>query len=156
MADESENVLDLAVKKRQALAEELRRLDNFISTYKSLRAEQPAREIVGGIPVTSMPKFPDVGDSAPQLPLGKSMTQETGAIALVEKRGPMTLKEILNSLRESGVPVGGKDPLANLSSVLSRSERMFYDKESGTWNVKQRFRHNRLLSTSESKEGDDE
>lgn len=152
-----ENVLDLALKKRQALAEELRRLDNFIATYKALKAEAPSRDVASTAALRLSDHDVVYSTSAQQLHLEmKPLTQEGAMISLLEKLGPLNVKELLTHLRAMGIPVGGKEPLNNLSSILSRSKRTAYDKDAGTWKllaIPLRSKP-KLRLPSESKEGD--
>lgn len=122
-----DSVLARAQKKRAALIEEIRRLDQFIQTYKMLDAET-----LGSNPASGREATEELAQLAFDM---KPVTQANAALALLTKYGPMSVKDMLTHLRAQGITIGGKDPANNLSSILSRSDNTAYDKETGLWKL---------------------
>ena len=73
------------------------------------------------------------------------------SIAILEKQGqPMHRTDLLKALEDSDIRVGGKVPVNNLGSILSRFEKDFKPHGQGVWGLK--AWHDFGPHSSESKE----
>ena len=102
-----EDVLTAAIAQRKQLAEQMKQLDSFISMYRRLQSGEA--QIVGYPPTVTIRADPP-----------KSI--ELGSLDILREAGEtVPTKEILQRLSDRDIHVGGKDPVNNLASVLSRS-----------------------------------
>src|SRR5438552_3215569 len=130
----ADDILERAIRKREALAGEMRKLDQFISTYKMLAASEIKhikQSKSGGM--YSFTQSSNMALLAGSPSMGGGLTQEEAAIGVLNEYGPMPVKEIVFRLEAMGYKVGGKDPTGNLSSILSHSERVKFDKATRRW-----------------------
>lgn len=131
----ADNVLERAIRKRQALAREMAQLDQFIAQYKSLSNDTVSGGVIHVIPHSGVSVW------GPPLPLMDAdiraklanLSQEKAALLLLEAYGPLSAKALVTRLEGYGFKVGGKDPAINLSSVLSHSKHAKYDNDMKAW-----------------------
>ena len=103
-----EDVLAKAIAQRKKLAEEMNKLDAFISTYRRLQSGET--QFTGFAPTVT-------------ITTGRRKSIETGSIDILrEADETLPTKEILQRLSDRDIHVGGKDLINNLASILSRSK----------------------------------
>lgn len=132
------NVLKRAVERRETLQTELDQLDEFIRTYRALEAGTSLEAIgaAGGSP--SRPE--EIQDKVTEI---------------LSIREPLTLRAISNSLAARRITVGGLNPMRNLSSILSHSDRFQSERGVGWSRAKGSYTNNENLSTEETFEPPD-
>jgi hypothetical protein len=116
------------------LRDEFSRRLMSIPDYRALIALDKAIAEVERTPVRSSSSMPDIqAKPPPEPPKHFSLDASTGhfqshgnaAIAVLKRNEqPMPLSALLPLVREEGARVNGKDPEINLSSSLSRNERL--------------------------------
>ena len=100
--------------------------------YRELTILCKARDDLQNLPASSTDSTKDVR-RAPHIGPKRVTMIEGVRLALAEKGHPMTSAELVESLPQYGVTVGGKAPRQNLTSVLSKRGREI---ESVRWNSK--------------------
>lgn len=96
-------IFQKALTRRKELRQEVTRLDTFIKTYQELEKTSVSTIAKGSL-------------------TGKSVPDALAAI-FATRDEPIPLRELSNLLAEHGRPPGGENPIANLSSILSRDPR---------------------------------
>ena len=61
---------------------------------------------------------------------------EAAIAAITAARGPIHTRELISKLSAQGIEISGRDPVVNLSSTLSRSEKLKNRRASG-WSLKE-------------------
>ena len=103
-----EDVLAKAIAQRKDLADEIKKLDAFISIYRRLQSGEA--QFTGFAPTVT-------------ITAGPRKSIETGATDILrEAQETLPTKEILQRLSDRDIHVGGKDLINNLASILSRSK----------------------------------
>lgn len=110
----SDDILKKAISRRGQLAEEMKEIDSFIATYRRLQSDIP-QNVTFATGTTLLTSAPNV---SVKVRLG---IEAATCNILREAGGTLTTKEILSRLIDHQFHVGGKDPINNLASVLSRS-----------------------------------
>ena len=72
----------------------------------------------------------------PPAPASVSKTRKASIAILEEKGQPMHRMDLLKELEDSGIRIGGKVPVNNLGSILSRFDEDFKPHGQGIWGLK--------------------
>lgn len=138
----SDEILNAALNKRDDLREELRKIDDFIATYRKIRLELHIDERnTEGTRVSAGLIMRITADQMSQVEEREEATSDVGpkvrvrvrgnprpavvvaaAVELIRKAGqPLTRREIYNGLVSQGIVVQGADPVKAVGTTLWRA-----------------------------------
>lgn len=157
----SDRILRQAVKKRDALKEELHEMELFIRTFARLAASKEEEEDEPAPPkgrsgidasVFFRPVMPVLKKQIKSSP--KRDVERVVRKILKDRDRPTTTAEMLQLVTERGITIGGREPRWNLAAKLSRMEDIESIKGTGWWFKNIPWKASEYILSSES-EGPD-
>jgi len=129
------DVIQRARIKRQALAIELAKLDDFIKMADAFAAELQDVVVPGETTViANAVAMEEIEDSV--VPMKTRVLN--ACKELLHANGPMTKRTLFDALTARGISLGGNDPPQTLASLLSRAKakgEFALDSEQGLWRL---------------------
>lgn len=130
----SDRILRQAVKRRDALKQDLHEMELFIKTFERLAASKEAEEEeeedmpeepkpVGRSGIDASVFFQPVTPVIKKIKSSPKRDVERVVREVLERRGePTPTAEMLKLVNERGITIGGREPRWNLAAKLSRME----------------------------------
>lgn len=127
------DLLRLAREKRDKLASEIRRLDEFIATAEQLAEESGRDHAIEQISDDLRRRRRVYVSSDSRRPTTTQATYDAVRGVLERVGRPVHVGYLLKKLQENGVVVGGKEPSSTLSARLSNSDEFISIRGLGWW-----------------------
>lgn len=148
-----DEIVEYARHRREAIQEELQRIDHFLKLYDEFAAKyasearpeptvniQAATERVTALIEPVLPLVdPEVVPEAParrKRASGNPKPEEVirvARMAMLAKGHPMTRRQVLDALQTQGITINGHDPIKVIGTTLWRSKQFVQHEGFGYW-----------------------